>query len=250
MRKSLALLFAFTVIGSPALASSIVVPNAQATSVGNALDSVGAPDPDVRFQELFGSGQFLSLVNGPILIDQFAFRLAPGTGGINVSLANVDLFMSTSQRFPNLNGGAAALMSSTFADNVGPDNTLVYHGPVHFSSPGCPVNGTTPCAFDLVLTLQHPFLYDPNQGRLLMDFSVSGISGQTAYFDSMDFAGFPTPYGSIASVSAPLGSTSGHFGADGDITQFRFTSVPEPATMTLLVVGLGAAAAALRRRAS
>jgi hypothetical protein len=246
--RSLAFLVAFTAIGSPALASSIVVPNGAATTVGNDTDSISPSDPDVRFQQLYGNGQFLSSITGPILIDQFAFRVAPGTGALNVSFDNVDLHMSTSARFPNTSG---PLMSTTFADNVGPDNSLVYHGPVSFSSSGCPVNGTTPCAFDVIVTLQHPFLYNPNQGRLLLDFSISGIHAQeTGFFDSEDFSGFPGGFGSIASVSAPIGDTSGNLSPSGDITQFRYTAVPEPATMTLLLVGLGAAAAALRRRVS
>src|SRR5215471_1268083 len=101
--RSLAFLIALTGIGSPALASSIVVPNLQTNTVGNSSDSVNPGDPDIRFQQLFGSGQFLSAVSGPILIDQFSFRTKPGTGPMNVSFGNVDLNMSTSPRFPNLN---------------------------------------------------------------------------------------------------------------------------------------------------
>ena len=246
--RSLAFLIALTGIGSPALASSIVVPNLQTNTVGNGSDSVSPSDPDLRFQVLFGSGQFLSAVSGPILIDQFAFRTKPGTGPMNVTLSNVDLSMSTSPRFPNLNG---PLMSTTFADNVGPDNTLVYHGPVTFSSPGCPVNGSTPCAFDLVVNLQHPFLFDPNAGRLLLDFSISGIGAAQGRFDDQDFSNNQPPFGSIYSIAGPLGTAvATDSSPGGDITQFRFTAVPEPATMTLLMVGLGAAAGALRRRAS
>ena len=133
----------------------------------------------MRLQQLYGSGQFVS-IGSPILIDQFAFRVKPDTGAFHIEMANLDLYMSTSPRFPNLNGGAALLMSTTFADNVGPDNTLVYHGPVSWVSPGCPVNGLTPCDFDLLVTLQTPFYYDPSQGRLLTDFFITGLNGLTA----------------------------------------------------------------------
>ncbi|HUL73781.1 MAG TPA: PEP-CTERM sorting domain-containing protein [Vicinamibacterales bacterium] len=241
----LVLLLAFVSVGAPALASSfVVVPNNRASTAGNGTDSVGpGAEPDTRFQELYGGGQFLP-IGSPILIDQFAWRVAPGTGVFDATFANVDLYMSTSPRFPNLNGGASALMSETFADNVGPDNTLVYHGPVTMVSPGCA--GPAPCPFDLVVTLQTPFFYDPLQGRLLLDFRVSGIFGVVhSFWDDDDYGG---GFGSIASVGGPLGAIAGDFSASGDITQFRYTAVPEPATMTLLLTGLGAAAAARRRR--
>lgn len=250
MRRFILFLFiTLMTVGSPALASSIVVPNFATSAVGNATDDVGPGiEQDVRAQQLYGSGQFAGL--GPILIDQFAFRAEPGTGVFNATFGNMDIYMSTSQYFPNLNGGPALLMSTTFNTNVGPDNRLVYHGPVSMVSPGCPINGTTPCAFDLAVNLTTPFLYDPNQGRLLMDFHITGVNGGAFHsiWDAVDFSGNPIPYGSIASLNGLLNDVTGQFSADGLITQFRFTAVPEPASMTLLVTGLGAAAAMRRRR--
>lgn len=236
------------VAASPALASSIVVPNGLTNTVGNSDDGTELGLlPPVRLQQLYGSGQFAS-IGGPLLIDQFAFRVTPGSGPFHIEIGNMDLYMSTSPRFPNLNGGAAALMSTTFAENVGPDNTLVYHGPVSWVSPGCPVNGSTPCAFDLLVTLQTPFYYDPSQGRLLTDFFITGLNGLLP--GATDAVDFGEGFGSVASLVGLQGDpVASDFSHGGDITQFRYTAVPEPATMTLLLTGLGAAGLARRRRA-
>ena len=247
-----ALAIILTAIASPALASSIVVPNGFANTVGNSPDSTELGLlPPIRAQELYGSGQFVS-VGGALLIDQFAFRVTPGSGAFHTEMANLDLYMSTSQRFPNLSGGAAGLMSTTFADNLGPDNTLVYHGPVSWVSPGCPVNGSTPCAFDLLVTLQTPFYYNPSQGRLLLDLFITGLNGLApGATDGVDFGDTPTGpiYGSVAGMVGLQGNAvASDFDNSGDITQFRYTAVPEPATMALLLTGLGAGAVARRRR--
>ena len=112
-------------------------------------------------------------------------------------------------------------MSSTFADNVGPDNTHVYSGPVSFSGQACAVNGTASCSFDYVVNFSTPFLYNPASGRLLMDFFVSGFSdGQSGAFDAEDFSNLPSPYGSVATINGLINSATGTFSAGGDITRF------------------------------
>ena len=121
-------------------------------SVGNSPDSLPGSG-DFRFQQEIGPGQF-NAVNGPVWITEFSFRAVPETGAVDVTFSNVDLYLSTSPTAPNP-GVGLPLMSSTFANNVGPDNTLVYSGAFALSSPGC-VSGSTPCPFDMVLTFTHP----------------------------------------------------------------------------------------------
>src|SRR5262245_25560985 len=105
-------------LSSSAFASTIVVPNANATTVGNAPDGSGGEEGlSFHLQEMYGSGQFAS-VGGPMLIYQLAWRAVPGTGPFELTAENFDLYLSTSPRFPNLGGGPALLMSPTFSENL------------------------------------------------------------------------------------------------------------------------------------
>jgi hypothetical protein len=227
-----------------ALGSVIVVPNANTSTVGNDTDSIPGSG-DVRSQELLGSGQFAS-VGGPILIDQLSFRAAPGTGSVNFSIATMNLFLSTSPKFPNTSG---PLMSTTFADNVGADNTLVFSGPLSFTSPGCA--GPSVCLFDINVNFTTPFLYNPTQGRLLLDLKISGFSGLGGTLDAVSFTGPPGGTGgSIASVSGGLNDASGVLNFGDDIVQVRYTAaVPEPASGAFLIIG-AATLALIRRNAT
>jgi len=135
----------------------VVVPNGATSVNGNTSDGIDdTVHMSFRLQWLYGSGQFFS-IGGPIWIDQMAFRAEAGSGPVGGSAANLNLYLSTSSRFPNLNGGAANLMSTTFADNVGTDNLLVYSGGWTLSSPGCAIVGNTPCPFDMLIDFDTPF---------------------------------------------------------------------------------------------
>jgi hypothetical protein len=229
---------------APAFAGPItlVVPNFNTSTPGNTDDDIEAGPLDIRFQQIYGSGQF-SGVGGPLLISAFANRAAPGTGAASLSATSVDVYASTTRYFSNNNGGEALFLRDTFATNLGPDNTLVFSGPVDVRSPGCAGPGV--CPFDFIFPLSTPFLYDPTQGRLLLDFHIVGLSGSGS-FDSVRFT-FP-PGGSVAGVVGPLGDPTGSVFTDGNITQFTYQVVPEPASGALLLGGLGALVA-LRRRA-
>lgn len=233
------LVFLFAVSCLAAFGSTIVVPNFNTTNVGNDTDSTEPGTlPDIRVQTLLGSGQFAS-VGGPILIDQLSLRAVPGTGPDDFSVTSLSLSLSTSPKFPNTGG---PLMSTTFADNVGPDNTLVFSGPFTAASPGCA--GPAVCPFDINFNFTTPFLYNPTQGRLLTDLTLIGFTGVDGEGDAVSFPG-PNG-GSVASVFGLLGDTSGDLSFGGDIFQFRYTAAPEPAAGALLFIG--AAALALMRR--
>ena len=59
-------------------------------------------------------------------------------------------------------------LSSTFADNVGPDNTQVFSGPFQtaVTFTGDPTN------FEVVINFTTPFYYDPTKGNLLLDIAT------------------------------------------------------------------------------
>ena len=166
-------------------------------------------------QEIVGSGQFGS---GPILINRIAFRAQPGSGPVNATSPSLSLYLSTSPLYPNTNNGHT-LISTTYADNIGPDNTLVYSGPVSLTSQGCA--GPSVCAFDMSIVFTTPFLYDPNQGQLLLDFQYASLTVVTGTLDLDGFA-FP-PGGSVANISGGTKFSFGNFAANGNILQIGYS---------------------------
>ena len=82
-------LAAFVFLG-PAFGSDafLVVPNAQTSTPGTAIDNIGAVGgSDFHFQEIVDNTEFP--VGGKILINQIALRAAPGTGPITLTTMTI-----------------------------------------------------------------------------------------------------------------------------------------------------------------
>ncbi|MEO7145876.1 MAG: PEP-CTERM sorting domain-containing protein [Bryobacteraceae bacterium] len=181
------------------------------------------------------------------MITQFAYRAKPGTGSINVTDTSFSIYFSTSPYAPNTSGGNT-LITSTFANNLGPDNTLVLSGGpgTLWSSPGS--TGPGPCPFDMVFTLSTPFLYNPSKGFLLIDSHFNGYTGVgTGQFD---VESFNSPGGSVAGVfNLTAGATTGAVQLSGNVVQFGYTlATPEPASWALILTGAAALGLVGRRR--
>ena len=237
-----ALLFA-TAFSSAAIASTIVVPNSFTSVIGNAPDTNDeATNVDFRDQQIIGPGQFVS-TGGPIMISGLALRSYPGVAPIFgpslLTFNSLDIYLSTSPKFPGT-------MSTTYADNIGLDQTLVFSGPLTLSSPGCA--GPAPCPFDMFIPLSTPFRYNFTSGSLLIDLRITGLTeSDTGALDGVSF-NFP-PGGTIATVAGPISSATGEFDSSGDIFQITYTAAPEPASSMLLLTGIaGLTAVGLRRR--
>ena len=112
--------------------------------------------PSLRYQQVYSASDFQH-VGSPFLITELRFEGAYQFGStfIDVELANIQLSLSSSQRA--LNG-----LSTVFAENVGSNEQLVFSGSLHFWADGR-------SAFDIHVPLQHPYLYDPGQGNLLLN---------------------------------------------------------------------------------
>jgi len=162
MLSVIALAISYSEVGQVFAAepNRVVIPNSlQDVEGGGGGDDI--PDIPFRIQYLCPASQFMSLSNRPHLITHFAARPdASVTAPRTCSLDDVQFRMSTTN--------ATAPLSLTFADNVGSDETIVYEGSLttHTDNIG-PVGG--PKEFDYIVELHTPFLYDPNQGNLLID---------------------------------------------------------------------------------
>ena len=106
-----------------------------------------------------------------------------------------------------------------------------------WSSPGC--TGPGPCPFDIVFTFSTPFLYNPSNGNLLIELQFTGYNGVgTGEFDVENYFPVPPVNPPIGELTAFPTSAIGAQEYSSNVTQLRFTSVPEPATLALLGIGL------------
>jgi phosphatidylinositol-3-phosphatase len=223
------------IFAMPIIAGPLVVPNEWSSAFGDAgnLFPLFSPSP-MRYQQIFDAAQFSRLNNGGGLINRVAFRgHGPGipfTGSVPQLQVNLS---TTSKTHDGL--------SSTFADNVGPDDTQVFSGPFQtaVTFTGDPTN------FEVVINFTTPFFYDPNKGNLLLDIrnlqgavevppndqeldgtstagdSVSRVynlgsatattAGQTGGVDEKDSYGLITRFNAINVVSRKVHGAAGTF---------------------------------------
>jgi hypothetical protein len=197
-------------------------------------DTSEVPSGTQRYQQVYNASEFSGLVPGGEFITQLAFRPdidGNFAGPFTATLPSIRIDLST------VAAGADGL-SSTFANNVGANDTIVYGGvtgaalSISSSFTG-PVNG--PKNFDIIINLTTPFFYNPAAGNLLLDVRNFG-GGSTALFDAQ-----ATPSDSVSRV-ATMGSGVGSPTADlndtlGLVTKFT-TAVPEPGALGLIGAGL------------
>jgi hypothetical protein len=218
-----------------ARADVIVVPNALATTEGNS--SAGVPTNPFRFMQIMDATQFAAF-SQPILITQIAFRPDVSQASPASQSFNVQLFLSTTSQ-------SVAGLSPTFAANLGPDNTLVFGGPITLTTANLPGPGTAK-QFDLTIPFTTPFYYDPRAGNLLFDFQVFSAGPPSLQEDAV--AGSPITSSVFFNGSAtnPTGTLLATFGL---VNQFTVQPVPEPSTFFLVSLAvLGLLGPAWRRR--
>jgi hypothetical protein len=203
-------------------AQVIVVPNGLATNDGNGFGTSTAGFASVRWLTIHDASQFGAL-SGPSFLTQFAYRpdrIVDQSGPRSLTL---QIYASTTSR-------SVADLSTTFAENVGPNNTLVFNGTVNLTTGNLPGPGNTR-QFDYLFPFTTPFLYDPAAGNLVLDLQIQA-NGSAVTFDTV--SGDPA-IGRLFAFGSSTAST-GEF-RDSHVTQLIF--VPEPTVAVSVLFGLG-----------
>jgi PEP-CTERM motif len=213
-----------------ASADTLVVPNSLATVEGNSSSPIPFSNTGFtyRFQEVYAASQFGSPPPPAWLIDQIAFRVDQTRVSPYVATLKVRIDLSTTSKQPDG-------LSTTFASNVGPDDTVVYSGTLVLSTPAYMSGNPVPRPFDAIINLQTPFAYNPSLGNLLLD-----VHNYTAPTNSLNLDAVDTLGDSISRVYAtnmPDGTTATERDTRALVTRFELRAIPEPSSLTLVGIG-------------
>jgi len=208
MRCAVPAVIAFWVVtGLAQPGNTLVVPNALATVEGNSGNSypfnIGANT--MRYQQVYAASQFGDMPAGGALINGIGFRRDAGWGTFSATLPAIQINLSTTAKAPDA-------LSPTFAGNVGPDDTVVFNGPLALSSTAT----GSPAPFDIIIPLTNSFFYDPAAGNLLLEVRNSG-GGNSSQFDSVLAPGDP-----VSRAYNPVNFTTGSTDTVGLVTMFIF----------------------------
>lgn len=250
MLRSICLITTIAVVAFQpfALADTLVAPNALANNEGsgsNAFPFVGGSSSGsggIHYQQVFAASQFAS-INSPALITAITFRPEAGQMAKSFGYIRFSLTLSTTPVQPDA-------LSTTFANNVGADKVTVYNGPITLSTN---VAGPTkgPQAFDINIPFQTGFVYQPTQGNLLFDLTLSipTDSGTGIVLDSENTTGDSISRLIAVSGVDDLGSGIGRASTIGVPTLFTYT-VPEPSSAALCTAMVFLSCLWVKRRSS
>lgn len=262
---ALVALAVMTAIGVAAPASAAlltVVPPGFENMGGNAQGPAPLRFPGAggsRVQQVYESQLFSGFGNSAQSITRIDFRAFPGSApsflfSNTVTVSDIQIRLSTTA------GGdeGANQLSANFAANVGANVVTVYTGPLTLTTAA---NGNTPVSpFDYTIQLQTPFIYNPGQGNLLLDFLIPTIATVTPgsgfgflTFDTVNTVGD----GVFSVVDINNGAaTTGTLSTAGVIARFTSdpvgappTGVPAPAGLGFLALGAATLAMVRARRA-
>jgi hypothetical protein len=192
----------------------IVSPSAQENVEGD-----GAVQPDIapgKIQRLYPASDFAGLPASQRWLVAFNHR------GDQTQSEAVDWVFPDTEIWISTTDKTSDTLSTVFAENHGPDKTLVYDGALTQS-----ILGTgSPRDFADGMRFQTPFYYDPSQGNLLIERINRGgsLPDPSPTVDVQSTSGFTVLAGNVGAVSGTLFSRL-------PLTQFEF--VPEPAGFVL-----------------
>jgi hypothetical protein len=196
---------------------TFVVPPGLENVEGDSLMFTGA-----RTQQLIAQNAFAILPEGGVWLTGVSFRQDVTFSGNGMAFyRNIDINLSTTRK-------ALSELSDDFNQNQGADNTLSFSGAKIFTIKAIPAG--EPAPFDLSITFQTPFFYNPSAGSLLFDLSMERVSPS----DTMEIDAVTNgPMGILRPSPAGFERRVG-----GTILQFEYTNVPETKTSALLLLGI------------
>lgn len=203
-------------VGVGLRAQVVVAPNVAATNDANTFLTAAAGPAVLHVMQMVDASQFGAL-SGPSWLTQIAHRPENAPGFLGPRTATLKIYVSTTRR-------TVAGMSTTFSENIGTNNTLVFDGTVSLSTQNLPGPNNTR-QFDIVYPFTNPFLYDPAAGNLLVEFQTSTGSGQSLRWDAVNGDPSVRTLVGAGSPTAPTGS----FNAS-EVRQFTFVA---PALATI-----------------
>jgi len=187
------------------------VPNALATNDGNGSSTSTAGPASVRWLHIHDASQFGAL-SGPSFLTQFAYRPDEILGQSGPRSLTLRIYASTTSR-------TVAGISTTFAENIGTNNTLVFDGTVTVTTGNLPGPGNTR-QFDYVFPFTTPFLYDPAAGNLVLDLQI--VADGEAF--TQDTVSGDSAIGRVFSFGSST-ATTGELRAS-HVTQLTFEAPP------------------------
>ena len=217
----------------PAAADDIdlIVPAAARNRDGGGLTPPAGPGPR-RYHTLVQASDFESIPESHRYITQMSVRPdASARVPATLHYDDLELRLSTTQRNS---------LSTTLADNIGEDETVVYHGPLtYFSDASGPAAGPRG-VFSIGEGREFaPFFYDPDQGNLLIDLiSSSGFTVTPAGAQiPADVQGVPH-LGTVFFSPIDSPNPSSPFQANTNVVwELTFSTVPEPTEVVPLQAG-------------
>jgi len=151
---------------------NVVAPSGVADTEGN--DWGNLPTSPLRVQQLYLSS-FFDSITGEQAISSLAWR--PDE--------RIDAYTGSDTFTIRLSTTEVDDLSMVFSENTGKDETLVFDGPVTFSTTA----NSSPRGFDFLVEFTEPFIYDPGRGNLLVDITTTGFDTEGGALDSVDFPG-------------------------------------------------------------
>lgn len=205
--------------------STLVVPLGYENKEGESGGG-GAPfntsNPE-RYQWLYTGSSFASVIPTGGWIKGMSFRVN-GSDSLPppVDVRNLEIRLSSSSK-------TVQTMSLTYEENVGIDQSVVL---AQSSSFTLTATGTAiPRPFDLRITFEKPFFYNPSSGSLLVDWLIHTPFAIRTRVD------VPAANSQIKVIGGPLDLGQALGFGPGYITRFEIEPIPEPPLPFIIALG-------------